>query len=108
MNITKDSKAVLFALWREYKRRRAAGQSRLQARLFPSSRAIRAEYAPDLDDADVLAALWELMRAGYLDGQNANNELIGCSLTDAAISALEQLPFETVKTVADFIGNFIP
>lgn len=108
MDITKDSKAVLFLLWREYKRRRNAGQPRLQACSFSDSRAIRDLLAPDMDADDLLAALWELKNAGYVDGLNADNDLINCALTDAAISALEKLPLETVKTVADFIGNFIP
>lgn len=108
MDITKDSKKLLLLMYKEYQRRRANGMDRRAAMNFNSAEAVHDLLLPKEDGNDVLDYLWELKRAGYIEGLDADNTLYTCYLTTKAIMTLEQLPADVLKSVAEFIGNFIP
>ena len=50
----------------------------------------------------------ELRRAGYVDAYYGNNDVRNCFLTTEAVQELEKLPADTMRAIADFIGNFVP
>lgn len=106
--LTKDARNTLYLLFKEYERRRMSGQSRRDASDFGSAQRIRDLLLTDEPVEDVAVFLWELKRAGYVNTLDANNTVEECVLTPSGIVKMEQLPWDRIKSVADFIGNFIP
>lgn len=107
-SITKDSKRLLYILYKEYKSRRNNGTSKRRACYFESAKSIQQNFMPDELLEDVEEYLRELHRHEYVNNFYADNTIYDCYLSDAAISELEDLPKDTLLSVADFISKFIP
>ena len=108
MELTKDSKKILFTLFKEFRTRRNSGISRRDAANFRSASFIHSNYFSDWLLVDVEDCLRELGRAGFLDNGYADNTVYFCHLSDAGIAYLELLPAETLTNIIDFIAKFIP
>lgn len=108
MALTKDSKIILHKLYREYLDKRNHGFSKSDSKNFGSAKAIHENYFPDLLFEDIVDSLRELGRNEFLDNLYADNTVYTCKLSDHAITTMENLPKETIFSVANFISNFIP
>lgn len=108
MNISKDSKKVLFILYNEYENRRKHGSLKSKARFFSSAQSIKDNYFPDIPLEDIEDFLRELDSHNYLDNFYADGTIWTCNLSDFAITTLENYPKETFLSIADFISKFIP
>ncbi len=105
--LTNDSKKVLYILYSEYKARRSAGSSKSDAVCFLSAESIRDDFFPDLLLEDVEDALRELGSEGYLNNLYADDTIALCFLTNDAITSIEQLPIDTLKSLLSFVSNFL-
>lgn len=108
MDITKDAKKLLLLMYNEYQRRRKAGMTRSSAMSFGGAETIKKTLLPDELVQDIDDYIRELDRAGYVTASYADNTPWLCDLTTEAIQKIEKLPADTIKSIADFIGNFIP
>ncbi|MGN0405302.1 MAG: hypothetical protein ACI4F1_08780 [Bariatricus sp.] len=108
MTLTKDSKKTLYILYKEYCDRRKHGFSKSNSKNFVSAEFIHENFFPDSLLEDVEDSLRELGRCGYLDNTYADDTVYICHLSDYAIATLEELPKETLLSIADFISKFIP
>ena len=106
--LTNDAKKLLYVLYTEFTARRKVGISRNRAKFFRSAKSIQENFAPDSCIEDVFDYLCELHRNGFVLNRYADNTVYECYLTDEAIVMLENLPKDTLLSVADFISKFIP
>lgn len=106
--LSKESKRVLFELYKQYLSRRKAGVSKSQAMSFSSSESIKNEYFPTMLLDDIDECIRELGRAGYTKNLYADGIVYLFQLTDFAIITLENQAKDTFLSVADFIAKFIP
>lgn len=108
MDITNDAKKLLLSMYKEYQRRRKAGMARSSAMSFSDAETIKKTLLPDELVQDVNDYLRELDRAGYITASYADNIVWLCDLTTEAIQKIEKLPTDTVKSIANFLSNFVP
>lgn len=108
MDITKDAKKLLLLMYKEYQSRRKKGMTRSSAMFFGGADTIKKDLLPDELLQDVDDYIRELHRAGYVTATYANNTVWLCELTTEAIMKIEKLPADTIRSIADFIANFIP
>lgn len=108
MDITKDAKKLLLLMYKEYQRRRKKGMTRSDAMFFCGADTIKEDLLPDELLQDVNDYIRELHRAGYVTANYADNTVWLCELTTEAIMKIENLPADTLRSIADFIGNFVP
>ena len=106
--LTNDSKKVLYALYSEYKARRAVGSSKSDARFFGSAQSIQENFFPDWLLEDLEDSLRELDRSGFLNNLYADDTIYHCCLSCSAIAPMENLPKELLKDVLSFASHFIP
>lgn len=108
MQLTNDSKKLLYSLYKEYSNRRAYNVPKIQSKCFGASESIQENFAPSATLDDVREYLRELDRNGFVSNFYGNGDIRNCELTDFAISTMEKLPKENFLSVADFISKFIP
>lgn len=108
MNLTKESKLLLFEMYNQYLLRRSCGKSRRESKRFGSPERIREVLSLDMLPEDLDDSLVELKRNGFIKGLCCNNSVDLCELTDYAIVTLEQLPSDALSTLAKFLAHFIP
>lgn len=108
MNLTKESKKVLYVLYKEYEKRRKSGQSRSDSRFFSSASDIQSNFFPSIPLADIEDSLRELGINGFLNNFYADNTIYICNLSDYAIATMEELPKDRFVSITDFISKFIP
>lgn len=106
--LTKESKTVLYHLFKEYRVRRSNGLSRKDSKSFGSSEHVQEALFPDWSVVDVDDCMCELSRNNYLDTFHASNFIYESSLTDEAIVELENMKKETLLNVVNFLTQFIP
>lgn len=107
MDISKDSKKLLFLIYKSYLKKREDGMSRSNAISFGTSEDIYHDIMPESSADDVKSFLYELKNAGYIQGSDYDNKLCICELTNKAIVTLENYPKETFVSIASFLANFI-
>lgn len=95
-------------MYKEYQRRRKNGMTRSEAVKFDSGETVQQLLLPKESPADVDSYLWELRDADYVMTLDAADTVYYCELTTEAIQKLEKLPADTVKSIAKFLGNFVP
>ena len=76
--LTKESKTVLYHLYKEYCLRRTNGLSRNDSKELGSSESVQKLLFPDWSVSDVDDCMCELGQNGYLDNHHASN-IIYCS-----------------------------
>lgn len=108
MNLTKESKKILYVLYKEYEKRRKSGQSRSASRFFSSASDIQNNFFPSIPLIDIEDSLRELGRSGFLNNFYADNTIYICNLSDHAITTMEELPKDRLISITDFIAKFIP
>lgn len=106
--LTKDSKTVLYHLYKEYCVRRSNGISRSNAKEFHSSESVQKLLFPDWSVSDVDDCMYELGRNGYLSNHHASDLIYDSTLTDKAIVTMENQKKETLLNVVNFLAQFIP
>lgn len=106
--LTKDSKTILYYLYKEYLARRKNNVSKIDAKSFGSASMIRDSMFPDWILEDVEESLRELGRNGFLNNLYADNTVCECLLTDSAIFTMENQKKNIFLSVADFVSKFIP
>ena len=106
--LTKDSKTVLYHLYKEYHVRRSNGSSRSDSKDFGSSQHVQELLFPDWSVSDVDDCMCELSRNGYLRTHHASNLIYESELTDEAIVVMENQKKETLLNVVNFLAQFIP
>lgn len=106
MELTKESKKVLCKLYKEYLVRMESGEQRIKSRSFDPEligQTIFSEYSSsDLNDY-----LCELGKAEYLDNFFGDGVVMHATLTNSAISEMENRFKNGVLDVAEFISKFI-
>lgn len=106
--LTKDSKKILYTLYKEYLNRREHNISKRNSKKFSSAASIQENFFPDIPLEDIEESLRELGRNDFLHNFYADNTIWECYLTDHAIALLENQNFEKFLSVADFISKFMP
>ena len=106
--LTKDSKTVLYHLYKEYCLRRSNGLSRSASKEFDSSEPVQKLLFPDWSVSDVDDCMCELGRNGYLENHHSSDFIYDSSLTDKAIVTMENQKKETLLNVVNFLAQFIP
>lgn len=106
MELTKESKKVLFKLYKEYLDRIKSGVSRADAKVFDPeiiNQTILSEYSSsDLNDY-----LCELGTNDYVSNFFGDGVVMHTSLTNSAISEIENRFKNGILDVAEFISKFI-
>lgn len=106
--LTKDSKTVLYVMYREYLSRRKNNVSRSRAKSFGSASMIRESLFRDWSLEDLEDSLRELGRNGFLNNFYADDTVCECLFTDSAISIMENQKKDILLSVANFVSKFIP
>ena len=106
--LTKESKTVLYHLYKEYQVRRSNGVPRTDSKNFGSSESVHNLIFPDWLVSDIDDCMCELGRNGYLENNHASGLIIEAKLTDKAIVTLENQKKETLINVVNFLAQFIP
>lgn len=106
MELTKESKKVLFKLYKEYLERIQSGTPRVKAKSFDPgiiNQTIFQEYSP----SDFNDYLCELGSRYYLDNFYGDGIVEHTSLTNSAIFEMENRFKNGILDVADFISKFV-
>ena len=106
--ISKDAKTILYTLYKEYVRRRKAGFSKSEAKLFDSAESIHSDFFSNWLLEDVEDTLRELGRNNLLNNFYADDTVYTCELSDNAIVSMENQKKETFGTIIDIASKFIP
>ena len=108
MDITNESKAVLYEMYNYYSMQRKCGKPKREAIQFGSAKDIKGTLFPDLIFEDLEDSLRELGSNGLLKNFYADDTVYQCALTDSAIVTIENLPKSALLTLAKFVVSFIP
>lgn len=106
--LTKDSKTVLYNLYKEYRVNRSNGLSRSDSKDIGSSEQVQESLFPDWSVSDVDDCMCEFSRNGYLRTHHASDLIYESELTDEAIVVMENQKKETLLNIANFLAQFIP
>lgn len=107
MEITNESKAVLYEMYNYYSMQRKCGKPKREAVYFGSACKIRDTLFPESPLSDMEDSLFELKRNGLINGQLGDNSIECCTLTDFAIISIEKLPAGSLLTLSKFLISFI-
>ena len=106
--LTKDSKTVLYRLYKEYLARKKNNAPKIDAKSFGSASMIRDSMFPDWILEDVEESLRELGRNGFLNNLYADDtvcEMFAYRLCHHHFGKSKKNIF---LSVADFISKFTP
>lgn len=107
MELSKDSKKLLFLLYKEYVKKRKHGSTKSEAMFFGDARQIRDTFLQDEEIEDVCSYIYELRQNDFMLYSPYDNFLYNCRLTNTAIVTLEKYPADIFKSIAAFIKGFI-
>lgn len=103
IKLTKDSEALICAIYKEYLQRRKSGIPKGDAKFFGSAKKIHEEIVPKWQLGDVEETCWELARKNFLICKPANNTVIDSFLGDEAIIYMENRFQNGLSDVLDYI-----
>lgn len=106
--LTKDAKTMLYAFYKEYKKRRKTQLPKCNARVIGSCEVVQQDYFPNWHIEDIKDTMRELGRNNFLKNRHYDNTICYSQLTDYAISVMEIQKTETFLSITDFIAKFIP
>lgn len=106
--MTKDTKQILYGLYKEYLRRRNDGASRMDSKSFDSTQTIQENFFPDISVSDVEDSLRELDNEGLVHNRYGSDKIYGFVFTDRTIEVMENQKKETLLSIANFVSKFIP
>ena len=108
MPLTNNSKKLLYILYHEYINRPNHNVQAKRAVHFDNAKSVHENFMPDEQLEDVESYMIELENNSFLDNFYADGTIYYCDLTDFAICKMEELPKNTLLSIADFISKFIP
>lgn len=103
IKLTKDSDALICALYKEYLQRRKDGTPKGDAKSFGGAKHIQDTIVPKWALGDVEETLWELERAGFLVCQPGDNTILLSFLDDPAIIYMENRFKDGLSEVLGYI-----
>lgn len=103
VRLTKDSDALISALYKEYLQKRENGTPKGEAKWFGGASHIQETIVPNWIIGDVEETLWELERAGMLLCQPASNTINMTILSDDGIIYMESRFKDGLSSVLDHI-----
>lgn len=106
--LTKDAKTMLYAFYKEYKKRIKSHIPKCDARVFGSCDSVQENLFPSWHIEDIKDTMHELGRNNFLKNRCYDNTISYSLLTDYAIAVMENQKTETFLNVTDFIAKFIP
>ncbi len=101
--LTKDSDALISALYKEYLQKRKDGVVKGKAKILGGAEYIHQAIVPKWELGDVEETLWELSRAGLLACIPADNTVWMATLTDSGIIHMENRFKNGLSEVLDHI-----
>lgn len=105
--LTKDAKRLLYILYKEYLNRRKHQVTKSRAVDFNCAESVHSDFMPEELLEDVEEYMRELGRNKFLENFYADNTIYSCYLTDYAICIMENLPKDTLVSVANFVSQFL-
>lgn len=105
IEITKEAKALLSALYKEYKRRRKAGISKEQARCFGDSDTIQTNIVDKWSINDIDEACRELHSAGILNCFFIDDTVGELELTTLGIAYAESCTKKNISTIISILDR---
>lgn len=103
INLTKDSDALICAIYKEYLRSREAGKTKTDAKSIGSAEFIQKEIVPNWNLGDVEETCWELHRSGLLTCYPADDTVYMSFLSDSGIIYMENRFKEGISEVLGYI-----
>lgn len=103
IELTKDSDALISALYKDYLQKRKDGISKGRAKFLGSAEQIHQNIVPKWVFEDVEETLWELSRAGLLDCIPADNTVYMAIMADAGIIYMESRFKDGLLEVLDYL-----
>ena len=103
IKLTKDSDALICALYKEYLQRRKDGTPKNDAKYFGGADYIQQNIVPKWSLGDTEETLWELHRAGLLVCKPADNTVHFAILTDDGIVYMENRFKDGLSEVLGYI-----
>ena len=108
IKLTKNAAYLLTAIHKSYKKRKKAGESKLNAVIFGSPSDIREEIRSKRSLEDIEDACWELYDAKLLDGIPAENSLEMLALSNTGIVYEENRSAGVLKRILGIIKELLP
>ena len=102
-NLTRDSDALICALYKEYLQKRKCGTPKGSAKCFGGSEHIQQTIVPNWSLDDTEETLWELHRAGLLLCTPADNTVYFANLADDGIIYMENRFRDGLSDVLEYI-----
>ena len=103
IRLTKDSDALICALYKDYLQKRKSGIPKGEAKFLGGAEQIQSAIVPKWLLGDVEETLWELCRAGLLDCLSADNTVYMSVLADAGIIYMENRFKDGLSDVLDYV-----
>lgn len=107
VELTRDAKDLLKALYNAYQDRIADGVKKDTAKYFSDAQAIYDTVYAQQDPDDLVDTIRELCNAGMLSASWYDNTACCCRLTNEAVVYMENLYKHTVKDVATDVAKSI-
>ena len=108
VELTRDAKDLLKALYNAYQDRIADGVKKDTAKYFSDARTIYNDVYAEQDLDDLVDTIRELSRAGMMSVSWYNNTACCCRLTDEAVDYMENSFKRIGKTIIDVVGKLKP
>ena len=105
ISLTKDSDALICALYKEYLQKRKKGVPKGEAKYLGGAKHIQSAIVPNWILGDVEETLWELHRAGLLLCQPADNTVYRSVLADDGIIYMENRFKNGLTDVLDYVDK---
>lgn len=103
VKLTRDSDALICALYKEYLQKRKDGTPKGDAKWLGGAEHIQQTIVPKWSLADTEETLWELHRAGLLVCTSADNTVYFASLADDGIIYMENRFKDGLSDVLGYI-----
>ena len=108
VELTRDAKNLLKALYSAYQDRIADGVKKDTAKYFSDAQAIYDTVYAQQDLEDLVDTIRELSRAGMMSASWYDNSAYCCRLTDEAVDYMENSFKRIGKTIIDVVGKLKP
>lgn len=105
IKLTKDSDALICALYKKYLEKRKSGISKDDAKWLGSAEHINQSIVPKWILGDVEETLWELHRKNLLTCNSADNTIVMTMLQDDGIIYMESRFTNGLSEVLDYVDK---
>lgn len=108
VKLTNDSERLIAVMYKNYLDKRKSGKSKSESNYFSDSHVIHQNLIPEWCFEDVDDTCRELSRAGLINCRWADNIAIYISISDEGLIHMENRFKNGLKSVIDFLSQFIP